>query len=144
MTKPLRNGTWDYTSALQTVVREMYRSLSINQNPDRDEDCLFMGQIAWEATFAIKMKRGDDPHDAMFVLLEDQEPDEELRRSLLQRWDEDVEDIRILDDDLDEGTSDDDDDDDPKVNRYGPWLAELRQQMQAKFSYADETERKSS
>lgn len=139
MTKPLRNGTWDYTSALQTVVREMYRSLSINQNPDRDQDCLFMGQIAWEAAFAIKMQHGDSPHDAMFALLEDQESDEDLRGSLLKRWDQDVEDIEILDKELgDEGDDDDD------INPYESWLTGLRERMQAKFSYTDNTERKSS
>lgn len=127
---------WSYESAMQTLVREIFRGLSVNK--DRDEDCTFMAQIAWEATFAIKMKHGDSPHDAMFVLLDDQEPDEENRNSLMKQWDRDVEDIEILDAELG------DDEDNPDVNRFESWFTDLRQRLQDKLSYPEETERKSS
>ena len=135
MTKPLRYGTWNYDSALQTAVREVYRKLSVNK--DRDQDCLCMGQLFWEGTFAVKVKNGASLQEAMVVLLRDQESNEKHRQALLTQWKQDVEDIERF-----FSNEQDDDDGSPKV-RTESFLESLRQRLHDHVSY-DTTERKSS
>lgn len=137
MTKPL-----SYDTALERAIHAVYRGLSINQNPDRNKVCLFTGQIFWDSTIVMIMDEGASLDEAMSVLLDDQEKDEKHRQALQTQWEQDVADIeRVYGKEQD---NDDDEDDSLRPSRVETWLADFRQKSQDMFSYADDTEGKSS
>lgn len=132
MTKPL-----SYDTALERAIHAVYRGLSINQNPDRNQVCLFMGQIFWDSTIVMIMDEGASLDEAMSVLLDDQEKDEKHRQALQTQWEQDVADIERV------YGKEQDNDDETTEARTESFLESLRQRLHDHVSY-DTTERKSS